>query len=754
MANEIYKACQNGKLEEVKKLIHDNPTLLNHPHPVDKTYPIYFAAQKGHLEVIQYLLSKGAKTSHDPHLIGNLLFWVCRGSDNVKKGKMLAYIAQNFKDCRFEDGTTPLHIAAAKGDLEDVEYFKQHTADLFIPNQAGVTPYYYALWMGHQSILGSEEDQTSDIERMFNSSSVAQQDENYFANIFYLVNRLLLKDKLIVTRKIVETTLVALKALPESQRKDNDINTCYSFFRTLAHWFQGHGMKEYGKKEFLQSADYHEKAIETIKEIPDSQKNGDDRNSLDLYHSTLALATYCQSFSECEKKDYYRATSLVEKAIEILKLLDSNKLNVRGDLDTYYRNLTYVCGQHYSEMVNKESEEAIIIVEKVIDAYKKIDKKTDFDEKRLVDYQRPLTAIYTECGDKCFNTNNYTGAVVKYEKAREVINQIKDKNDMDYDNYSKISYKLGNLYSAYPIPPSISKNPIGYFREALHALNQRQCYTADQYQVISNIYRHWQKCCLETSAERNLTVLGQKVFRVDVNENFEEIFHPVYLQVLYSQGLSETTKLLGPMIQLMELLLRCSDKYVRSNNNINQLPLGMRYLLASEANRNLFHDKLVHLKASFSISLQNIVEQHPSTMFALLGKLKEMEAQLQLVVSENRALRSQLVQRESQSTIPALSRHPDDELMLPTARSSQPEPESAVAIVTEAKTPTPEPPAAASSSASTERKRGNDESQRWAKKTKGFRDDSPVVAPRSNLADGDLSANEDPTAGSRFSTPR
>lgn len=50
MANELHTACQKGDLDKVKTLIANDSSLINQPHTIYGTYPIFFAAQEDHLK--------------------------------------------------------------------------------------------------------------------------------------------------------------------------------------------------------------------------------------------------------------------------------------------------------------------------------------------------------------------------------------------------------------------------------------------------------------------------------------------------------------------------------------------------------------------------------------------------------------------------------------------------------------------------------------------------------------------------------
>ena len=77
MSNELHDACQQGHLPLAKELVEEAGYDIDKPHSVYHAYPIYYAAQQGHLDIIEYLLSKNAKASDSHNTQGNLLAYIC-----------------------------------------------------------------------------------------------------------------------------------------------------------------------------------------------------------------------------------------------------------------------------------------------------------------------------------------------------------------------------------------------------------------------------------------------------------------------------------------------------------------------------------------------------------------------------------------------------------------------------------------------------------------------------------------------------
>jgi len=57
--DEILKACTEGNMEEVKKLLKEDPTLINAKDWNGET-PLHKAAINGHVELVKLLLEEGS----------------------------------------------------------------------------------------------------------------------------------------------------------------------------------------------------------------------------------------------------------------------------------------------------------------------------------------------------------------------------------------------------------------------------------------------------------------------------------------------------------------------------------------------------------------------------------------------------------------------------------------------------------------------------------------------------------------------
>lgn len=117
-SSPVHKAAQNGHLEVIKWLIQRGAA-------VDAIYgddwtPLFHAAYYGHLEVVEWLIEHGAATAVD------------------QKGR---------------DGWTLLTAAAFDGHLEVVKFLVERGADLDDRSAGGWSALDWAAWKGHLEVV-------------------------------------------------------------------------------------------------------------------------------------------------------------------------------------------------------------------------------------------------------------------------------------------------------------------------------------------------------------------------------------------------------------------------------------------------------------------------------------------------------------------------------------------------------------------------------------------------------------------------
>ena len=141
-------ACEKGDLVVVESLSTKNPRLISKANNQGWT-PLLLASFNGRLEVVQFLLSNGAKKEFDlpsgetPLFLASsknhcdvVKFLICEGLD---------------KETANEDGTTPLFIATQNGHVDVVELLL--SAGVEDKAVLGATSLYIACQYGHLEIV-------------------------------------------------------------------------------------------------------------------------------------------------------------------------------------------------------------------------------------------------------------------------------------------------------------------------------------------------------------------------------------------------------------------------------------------------------------------------------------------------------------------------------------------------------------------------------------------------------------------------
>ncbi len=114
---EIHQAAKEGKFDAVKKMLKEDPDLVN-AIDSDGLTPLHLAAEYGHRQIVELLLQEGADI-------------------NAKSG---------FK-------RTPLHFAASSGHDEIVSLFIEKGAELNKNDSFVLTPIFQAAYNGHKNIV-------------------------------------------------------------------------------------------------------------------------------------------------------------------------------------------------------------------------------------------------------------------------------------------------------------------------------------------------------------------------------------------------------------------------------------------------------------------------------------------------------------------------------------------------------------------------------------------------------------------------
>ena len=141
---DLCHAAANGDLNTVKQAIEQDGIDPNTLHPTNKTRAIDFAAQHGHLAIVQYLVSQQA--SLDATTTGaqaSFLYWICRCISNDQRIALIDWLRQGERYLQLGDGIHEAHLAAAAGETFDLTVIQLHD---------GLLPWYYGMEVNNRHI--------------------------------------------------------------------------------------------------------------------------------------------------------------------------------------------------------------------------------------------------------------------------------------------------------------------------------------------------------------------------------------------------------------------------------------------------------------------------------------------------------------------------------------------------------------------------------------------------------------------------
>ncbi|MFQ5950886.1 MAG: ankyrin repeat domain-containing protein [Candidatus Geothermarchaeales archaeon] len=150
---DIFEASVVGKPERVTELIKRDPNLVDSYSP-DGFTPLGLAAFSGHKEIVEILLSKGARVN--PPIRNEMSYTPLTGAvAHGHRGITEILLAKGADvNHRYSHGLTPLGEAAHIGDSEIVKVLLINGADVNPKMDDGRTPLALALEESHSKVAG------------------------------------------------------------------------------------------------------------------------------------------------------------------------------------------------------------------------------------------------------------------------------------------------------------------------------------------------------------------------------------------------------------------------------------------------------------------------------------------------------------------------------------------------------------------------------------------------------------------------
>ncbi len=149
IGQDIHTAARKGDLVTVKGILEGDPAQIEALN-ASKSTPLIVAASNGHIQVIAFLLDKGADIQAVNKWRRTALHYAADGS-HMEAAKLLLEKGADInghKDFPY----TPLHIASARGDEEMVDLLLSKGADVNIQSSSGY-PLHRAVNGGNTNII-------------------------------------------------------------------------------------------------------------------------------------------------------------------------------------------------------------------------------------------------------------------------------------------------------------------------------------------------------------------------------------------------------------------------------------------------------------------------------------------------------------------------------------------------------------------------------------------------------------------------
>jgi ankyrin repeat protein len=143
-AQDIHKAVSDGNLTAVKEIVEAHPEAVNSTNDNGNT-PVHIAALNGNVDILQYLLTKGADVNKKNGQSMSPLFYASYG----KKTDAARFLVQHGADVNAQPSA--LVLAAGNGDEVLVETFLTAGADVNVIGMGG-TPLQRACFNGHVKV--------------------------------------------------------------------------------------------------------------------------------------------------------------------------------------------------------------------------------------------------------------------------------------------------------------------------------------------------------------------------------------------------------------------------------------------------------------------------------------------------------------------------------------------------------------------------------------------------------------------------
>ncbi len=150
---DIFEASVLGKLEQVKNLVDNDPSIANSYSP-DGFTPVALAAYLGQKDVTEYLILKGADVNAiAKNATGFTALTGAIANNHAEIAKTLVKKGGANVNHRYEGGVSPLMEASMNGNVELVNFLLESGADPSAKTKDGKTPISFAREKNHANVV-------------------------------------------------------------------------------------------------------------------------------------------------------------------------------------------------------------------------------------------------------------------------------------------------------------------------------------------------------------------------------------------------------------------------------------------------------------------------------------------------------------------------------------------------------------------------------------------------------------------------
>ena len=162
--DDIHEAARNGDRISVRRILDNDPAMVDARNRYDQT-PLHLAAEEGHAEVVKLLLSQGADVEARDYYLGCEALWAEFVEDTPELFGHFSLARELLSSFYYQNGCTPLHLAAEAGHTDVARLLLSHGADVNAEDIWYQMPLHLAATNGHMHMTELLIVQDADVNR-------------------------------------------------------------------------------------------------------------------------------------------------------------------------------------------------------------------------------------------------------------------------------------------------------------------------------------------------------------------------------------------------------------------------------------------------------------------------------------------------------------------------------------------------------------------------------------------------------------